>query len=336
VSATGLYVLANDTVRHQLAALLNSLAANVAAPPPVCVIPYDDRLQAVRQEIAGRAGVTLWDDAATLAAWDGFAARAWRAHPRALRLWRPRGEPGGLHRFGSHRRLAVFDGPFERFLYLDADVLVLGSPEALLAALDRHPFVVHDDQFRAPRHVFDLASPRLPVLFPPPALDGIFCAGIFAARRGLFDAAAREGLLEALAAGEADVLYPWAPDQSLLNYMVLRRGVPVHNLYRAAGAAAVATCATVPGLEERAGRLYDRGRPLPFLHYIGIHPPAFNAVCAGRDVRFPYRELFLHYRYLSDPAARPGLRGRPRAYNAPPALWRRLAWRARRLLRARA
>jgi hypothetical protein len=325
------YTLANDTVLHQLVALLHSLQANAGAWP-VCVIPYDDRVDGVTRELARHPGVTLWEDAEVLGRWDDFAARAWHTHPTAPALWRARREPGGLHRFGVHRRFAAFDGPFERFVYLDADVLVFASLAPFFDELSTHAFVTYDDQFRAPRHVFDIRSPRLEPLFGAARLDAqIFCSGVFAARRGLFDDSRREWLLERLADGEAEVLYPWAPCNALLNYMVLRSGIHNHNRYRdGPPAGGIATCVTAPHLQRRSGHLFDGDRPLPFLHYIGVPPSAFNRLCDGRNVAFPYRDLFLHYRYLDAPERTPRLTGRPRAYNARPPIWRRLLRRVRR------
>ena len=58
----GIYTLANDAVYDQLVALLNSIEVNVSKNIPICVIPYDDRLGLVKQEIAFRSNVTLFYD----------------------------------------------------------------------------------------------------------------------------------------------------------------------------------------------------------------------------------------------------------------------------------
>lgn len=47
----GIYVLANDIVFDQLVAFLNSIEANAGKPYPVCIIPYDNRLEQVKDEI---------------------------------------------------------------------------------------------------------------------------------------------------------------------------------------------------------------------------------------------------------------------------------------------
>ncbi|MEQ8973540.1 MAG: hypothetical protein RIE73_24505 [Coleofasciculus sp. C1-SOL-03] len=50
MSSFGIYTLANDAVYHQLVALLNSIEVNVSPDIPVCVIPYDERLERVKPD----------------------------------------------------------------------------------------------------------------------------------------------------------------------------------------------------------------------------------------------------------------------------------------------
>jgi hypothetical protein len=315
----GIYTLANDPVLEWLIAFLNAAGRN-AGDVPVCVIPYDDRIDAVRHEVAGRPGVTLFDDAAALARADDFARRVWALHPTAMRDWGTKFGPGTVHRLGMHRKLCALDGSFDRFVFLDADVLVLRPLDFLLEALGAADVAVYDDQYNGLSHVFDVERPRLRELFDDERLrTQVFCAGIFAARRGLFADADRERTLATLRDGDAEILYPWGPDQSLLNYMVLRLGRRVHNGYLALPPEARAeTCVTCPRLEARDDALFDRGVALPFVHYIGVPITAFDAVRAGRNVVFPYRDFFLRYRWLHDPGARPALSGPPEPYWRPP------------------
>lgn len=329
----GIYTLANDAVYDHLVALLNSLEQLAGDALPICVIPYDDRCDAVARELARRSNVSWFDDRATIARWERFVTEVWRAHPTAMDVWTRRYGTACVHRLGEHRRFCAFDGPFEQFLYLDADILVLSSVRPFFDALAGHDVVVYDDQYNGPSHVFDLAAPRLRELFSPDRLhQEIFCSGVFASHRGLFDSGRREWLLSQLRAGDAEVLYPWAPDQTILNYMALRSGQRIHNFFHALPPGVRAeTCVTSPQFEERDHVLYDRGVRLPFLHYIGIPPAAVAAACGGRNIVFPYRELLLHYRYVNDPANRPVLRGRPQPYYRPPGRARR-AWRRVRAL----
>ena len=184
----GIYISANDLVLDHLVALLNSLEVNSDRRRPISVIPYDEKMDETRVEVARHPNVTIFDDEDTIARWETFATAAWESHYDALQTWHRKFGVPGVHRMGMHRRYCAFDGPFEKFIYFDADMLVFDSLAPFFERLDRSEFVVYDDQHRAPSHVYDLSSSRLYTLFPKSRMDSeVFCAGFFASRRGLFD-----------------------------------------------------------------------------------------------------------------------------------------------------
>jgi hypothetical protein len=319
----GIYTVANDVVYDQLVALLNSIEVNVGKEMPFCVIAYDDRLDLVRAEVEARENVTLLDDPALFANWEDFSARVWKAHPSALKIWQERGIDG-VYRIGMNRRYCAFDprSPFDRFTYFDADVLVLNSLQTIFEKLDEHDFVVYDFQYKDVSHIYNVNSPKLLEVFSRERIDSeIFCAGFYAGKRGLFPPEQRDWLVSRLEAGEADILYMAAPNQSVLNYMVMRSQTPVCNLALQLPYDRTTGCSvTSSHFEERDRVLYDRGNRLTYLHYIGLSSKLFKQVCAGENIDFPYRELFLHYRYLHEPEKRPIFKTKPKSYNAPPSL----------------
>lgn len=323
----GIYTLANDYVYDQLVALLNSIEANVGQDIPVCVIAYDDDLERVRAEIDKRNNVELLNDKELFSRWEDFSYRAWKAHPTALQTWRERGI-SGVNRIGMNRRYCAFDpaSPFERFAYFDADVLVLNSLDHIFNALDENDVVVYDFQYKDITHIYNHHSPKLPEVFEKSRLESeIFCAGFYAAKRGLLPTEQREQLVTHLEAGEADVLYMSAPNQSLLNYMVMRSEIPVYNLSLHLPAEQRTGCSvTSPHFETKDNVAYDRDARLTYLHYIGVSSKIFSNLCAGENIGFPYRDLFLHYRYRHEPEKRPQFRTKPTPYNQPPNLATRL------------
>ena len=317
----GIYILANDVVYNQLVALLNSIEINAGNQFPVCVIPYDDRLEQVRQEVKARKNVEILEDVVSIARWEDFSTEVWKAHPNAFNIWRERGNTG-VYRLGMHRRFCGFDGPFERFIYLDADILVINSLEPIFQRLNDYDFVVYDFQYKDPTHVYNVNSPKLLEVFDQEDIDSqIFCAGLYASKIGVFNEERRNYLLEKLRAGEAEILYMNAPDQTILNYMVMKLGISSYNFSRHLSVSEVTgCCVTSPHFEERDNVLYDKGNRLTYLHYIGLSSKLFNNLCAGENIDFPYRDLFLHYRYLHEPEKRPKLIGKPKPYNPPPSL----------------
>ena len=312
----GVYILANDVVYDQMIALINSLEANISRDLPICIVPYDDNTAKCRLSTKRYSQVQWFDDKALLDKWENFASEIWKAHPTAFEAWAERGV-AGVGRLGMHRRFCCFDGPFDRFVYLDADILAMNSFDLLFDSLDKYDFVTYDFQYKDLSHVFAADAPGLTDVFGRDRLDTeIFCAGLFASKKGLFTDDMLSNLLNSLSAGDAKILYYNGPDQSILNYMVMKSGINAMNLARTLPAEdRTGCCVTSPHFEEQDRVLFDKGQQLIYLHYIGVGSRFFNRLCTGENILLPYRELFLHYRYLNGDE-RPQLKGAPVAYDA--------------------
>ncbi len=321
----GIYILANDIVYDQLVALLNSIEVNAGDKYPVSIIPYDDNLELVREEIKHRSNVEIFTDASAIKLWEDFSAQIWQAHPDAFKIWQEKGI-SGVHRLGMHRRFCGFDGVFDKFIYLDADILILNSLNYIFEQLNQNDFVVYDFQYKDLSHVYNFNSDKLLNIFSQSRLDKeIFCAGFYAANKGLFDDDRRKYLLSKLQAGEAEILYKNAPDQTILNYMVMRTEISSYNFALDLPENQITgCCVTSPHFDERNNLVYDKGKRLTYLHYIGLSSKIFSALCNGENIDFPYRETFLHYRYLHQPDKRPKFTTKPKAYDAPPSLTKRV------------
>jgi hypothetical protein len=317
----GICTLANDYVYDQLIALLNSIEAILGPDMPVCIYPYDDRTEKIAAAIAKRPNVQLYQDQESIQRWDEFVRNVWDTHPTARQRWsKVTNEP--YHRVGTHRRYGAFDGPFDRFIYMDADTLLMAPASPIFERLNHNDWVVYDFQYTDPSHVYELSSPKLTELFPPERIESeIFCSGFYGSKKGIFDRDRRDWLLAKLREGEAEVLYSMAPDQTILNYMVMRLGISNYNLaLHLPPNQKTGCCVTSPHFEEREYILYDKGNRLTYIHYIGLSSKLFAQVCAGENIDFPYRDLFLHYRYLHEPENRPKFTTKPRPYNPPVSL----------------
>ncbi len=323
----GIYTLANDAVFDQLVALLNSIEAH-AGDLPVCVVAYNNQVERVQAELAHRPQVQLLNDSTIFQRWEEFSAQVWQAHPHALQTWQTQKGITGVYRLECNHRYAAFDldAPFDRFVYLDADTLLLDALAPVFEALNTYDFVTYDFQYKDPSHIFNVASPQLYKIFERDRLErNIFCSGFFASKTGLFPPEKQAWLVEQLAQGEADILYLAAPNQSVLNYITMRSPLSMCNLaFHLPPDRVTGNSVTSPHFEERDRLLYDHGKRLMYLHYIGLSSKLFRQVCEGENVDFPYRDVFLHYRYLHEPNRRPILTGKPKPYNAPPSLTQRL------------
>ncbi|MGP1373835.1 MAG: Npun_R2821/Npun_R2822 family protein [Almyronema sp.] len=327
--ADGIYTLANDKVFDQLVALLNSIEANAGKAYPVCVIAYDHQLDRIKQELEQRPQVKLLNDPHLFQFWEDFSYDVWQSHPTALGDWQSQGIKTRFYRVGENHRYCAFDqvAPFDRFIYLDADTLVMGALEPFFAALDQNDFAVYDFQFKDPSHIFNLKSDRLKTLFPQERIEKeIFCSGCYASKKGVFSRDELAWLVTELAKGDSEVLYLGAPNQSVLNYMVMKTGRKVYNLaLNWPAAKATGNSVTSAHFVNQDYILYDHSARLTYLHYIGVSSKFFKRLCEGENIDFPYRDIFLHYRYLKNPDQRPDFSGRPVYYKPkPPSLPQRI------------
>jgi hypothetical protein len=314
---TGICTLANDRVFDQAIALINSIAEVMGPDFPVCIFPYDDRCDRLKAAIRDRPNVQIFQDQDVIDYWDHEVRRVWDACPEAKKQWAEiTSEP--YHRFGAHRRLGAFSGPFDRFLYMDADTLLLKDVTPIFEQLDHHDWIVYDFQHRDVSHVYNCKSEKLSQVVTPQHIDReIFCSGFYAAKRGTFSQAQLDDCLSQLQAGENEILYWQSADQTVLNYWVMRSKLAVYNYALELPSSEVTgCCVTSDHFEVRGDKLFDRGNPLTYLHYIGLSSSLFSRLCEGENLDFPYRDVFLHYRYLHESSARPPLVGKPRPYNA--------------------
>ncbi|MER3434206.1 MAG: sugar transferase [Leptolyngbya sp. ERB_1_1] len=287
----GICTLANDRVFDQLIALLNSIEANISCDIPVCIYPFDDQLNRVRDEIQNRPNVMIYDDQESIQRWDEFMQRiAPERLDQKMRL------------YGAHRRFCAFDAPFDRFIYMDADTLAMSPMNHVFEQLNYHDWVTYDFQFLDPSKIYNLDCPKLYDVFSKERVDReIFCSGFFASKGGLFNAEQRESLVASLQMGDREILYGGAGEQPIINYMVMKSGIKSCNIAHFLPFGKSTGCSiTSKHFEEKDHVLYDRGIRLTYLHYIGVKPQRMEQVCNGENVAFPYRDLFLHYRFLHE------------------------------------
>jgi len=302
----GICTLANDTVYDQLIALLNSIEVILGSNIPVCIYPFDEHIEQIKAEISKRPNVFIYEDSASVQRWDEFmeAAAPERLNRKKFRL------------YGAHRRFCAFEGPFEKFIYMDADTLVMNSLDAVFQQLEESDFVVYDFQFCDPTKVYNIQSPKLIKVFEQNRIDSeIFCSGFYGSKQGLFERDTKEWLVAELKSGDAEILYAGAGEQPLLNYMVMKTGMNSYNFARSLPDEKKTGCSvTSPHFQMRDNILYDKGNRLTYLHYIGVQPDLIRRVCAGENIEFPYRDLFLHYRYLREPEKWPIFREPLKSY----------------------
>ena len=138
----GIYITANDQVMEQAIALLKSLRC-YDPYTPVVLIPYDDQYQGVAEALR-KYGVTVYPDLAFLKhlsqqLYDIFGA-------------------GFFDKPNKFRKHACWFGEFERFLYIDTDIIVFEKIINSLNYLQEYLHIVlHNLFFYLPAyHIFCL------------------------------------------------------------------------------------------------------------------------------------------------------------------------------------
>ncbi|MGD1941789.1 MAG: Npun_R2821/Npun_R2822 family protein [Leptolyngbyaceae cyanobacterium] len=306
----GIYILANDKVYDQLVALLNSIEENFNLKIPICIIPYDDRLTKVKQEINIRKdNVTLFDNQESIDRWEKFAHDVWSAHPKSKdskwsRTWWSSGH--------LQRKMCAFDGPFNRFIFCDADSLVMKPLNDVFEKLQTNFFVFDDWIHAKPRLEAPLNIPLLESLdlcTESELRPRLHCSDFFGSRQGLFPKADLESLKKSLIhSREVEWLTAWWDDAHLFNYLTFKLRHPLFNFTLSTqGRDRTGNCADSDSFTNVNNVLYNSEglKPIHRIHYMNYSSDGFTYLCKGEDVDIAYRDVFLHYRFLKQPEEMP-------------------------------
>jgi hypothetical protein len=307
----GIYTLANDVVYDQLVALLNSIEANINQSLPICIIPYDDRLDKVKLEIKNRPNLSLFDNQESIERWEKFAHKVWEAHPRnqESKTTRPKWYKGHLH-----RKFVAFDGEFENFVFYEADNLAMKPIEDVFDKLKDYDFVFNDWEHRKPT---ENAALNIPIIeasgcyTEDEVRTKIHDASFFASKNGLFTPEELAELEDKLI-NKKEVEWinriGWWDDVFLYNYMTLRYGRPIYNFTKSAnGQDRTGNCADADPFVNIDNVLYNEQglKPIHRIHYMNYSSADFARLAQGEDANINYKDIFLHYRFLKNPDQKP-------------------------------
>lgn len=290
----GIYIVANDKVRENAIALLNSI--RLYDPDiEVFLIPFNDDYQGV---VAGleRHNVQIFPDLAFLNQFTETIGTIFDRDFLAL--------PNKM------RKLVAWFGPLDEFLYIDTDIIVFEPLSRVLEYLQDYEFLNCDFHFKG-RGLQDVFSPLVKEksIFSDAELQDVFNSGFWASKKSAISYEQMLTLLRECAAHREYFDFSrQTTDQPIMNYLVLksmpRRGNLVKLVENEPG-----SWGGSPHFEEKDHVLYDRGRRLRYLHW------------AGTPMRTggPYRELWEYYRYLYEvkPVEDPSPKNHP-------TLWQRL------------
>jgi hypothetical protein len=263
----GVVCLANDGIIDGLIALCASLRAH-NPDLPLTVIPFDSSVTRTRR-VVKNFGYEIYEGP-SLETMDSLGARYWPGE-----TWRPH----------AMRKFCAFWGPYERFLFLDADIVVLRPLEEYFEAFRACSAPVMYFQ----TDVSMVYCGRMREQMTASGLTVGFQTGVFMGRRGTFRADELETLVEECGAhrdGFVDIL-----EQTFLNYAVDVAGLAKVNAHQTVpdvvdAWAGMRLRRTRDGFVLDDARTPQSGRPVTLIHWGGYSLGPF----------MPYRRTFLAYR----------------------------------------
>lgn len=270
----GVYIVANDRVFDQAIALLSSL--RIHDPEiPVFMLPFNEEHEQVEAVCREHFNVQLYPDLSFL---EKLTQDIAEIFPRDfLRL------PNKM------RKLGVWFGPLDEFIYIDTDILLFQSIEKSLDYLNDADFCCCDFQQKG-RGIAEVFNPTVQEqgLFSEAELQEVFNSGFWGSKKDIFSYDEMLAILKECAAHrEYFDFSTGTTDQPILNYLILKTTDKRINIMR--------TNPNEPGnwggsshFQQKGHLLYDGELLLRYLHWAG------TPMTTGG----PYRELWEHYRFL--------------------------------------
>lgn len=210
-AARGVYFLANDWAYNQTVAFLNSFRHHNPTIP-LCLIPFDSDTKRLRT-LAKEYDFFVFEDPRTLAIADAVNVTFFPQN-------------------GVFRKLAMWNGPFDEFVYFDTDMIILHSVDFMYDLLQEFDFVFGASDYPAERHWTWLDSIESSGMLKPEEYNFAANAGLIASRRNAlkFD----ELFQRALDAIPLRQYMEFCWDQPFINYLAVTSGkhTSLHTLVR--------------------------------------------------------------------------------------------------------
>lgn len=277
----GVYFLANDAILDQALAFLASFRKHNPRIP-LCLVPFAADSDRIREH-AARYKFDVWADDAVLKVCDEIS-RAFHA--------------GTV--MGQYRKLAMWTGPYEQFIYIDSDTVVLHSIDFVFGYLDRYDFFTsHSNMPHNRRWVWRDSIYHTGALTDR-QIEFATSTGFVASRRGLIDPRTTYPDLAAplSLAPHMELL---CTEQPLLNYLIVTSGRPHSSL------SVIAEATGDPDIPQeqwagehigdfRAGRLV----PTKVRHVLLVHWAGEWQRVRAEGGQVPYHDLWHHYRSMAN------------------------------------
>lgn len=271
----GIYLVANDKVIENGIALLKSIRY-YDPEVPVCLVPFNENYHKVAAALA-KQKVEVFPDLEFI---DNFTNKISEIFDRDF-----------LALPNKMRKLILWFGPFDKFLYIDTDIIVFEKIADILDYLTDFEFVCCDYHYKN-RRLADIFSASVLErnIFTESELQNVFNSGFWASKKGIFSETELYDLLRECAQHrEYFDFSAKTTDQPILNYIILKSTKKHLNLVKLPNREP-GSWAGSKHFQRRDNILYDGDRPLRYLHWAGTPMVPGGA----------YREIWEYYRYLGE------------------------------------
>ena len=298
----GIYLLSNDKVFHQAVALLNSIETNYDRNIPICIIPYDKNIDLLKKEVAKRSQIFFFEDDKSIEKWETFIKSFQEIY---LNYPQEGIQKKRTETINMHRKYCAFDGVFDKFIYIDTDTLVFRPLEHIFNKLNKYDFVAHDFQRKT-----DIRTGTVSYFFEvfsetyksEESLSRRFhCGGFWASKKKAINEQDLDYFLQQAAKGDVKIFKtPWCTkeirqlsEQTTINYMTLKKNLKFYNFTLEDDNSEYKTGCNVTSkhFEEKEHILYDRGKRLTYLHYMGVKNERLNKLCELESINLPFKKV---------------------------------------------
>lgn len=203
MNGSGVYFVANDRIIELAIAFLNSFRANNPVIP-LCLIPFRADVEKLKS-LMGEYDFSIFDDEVILKKCDEISLHF---HETIT---------------GHYRKLACWQGPFQKFLYIDVDMIVLKDIGFVFDILDEYDFITScSDIAEAERWVWK-ESVYTSGLLSPQQISYAANTGFIASQKGMISS---DTLLQRVVESKSlkDHMELSCMEQPLLNYLIVTSG----------------------------------------------------------------------------------------------------------------
>jgi len=273
----GIYITANDKVIEQAIALIKSIRLR-DPDTPICLIPYDDNYQTIAKLLKDSYQVEIYQDL-------DFIERL------SNQLYEIFGK-GFFARPNQFRKQACWFGEFDKFIYIDTDIVVFDKIIETTDYLDKYDFICYDYQHSGGfKNVF---TPKVleDGVFSENDIQDMFNGGFWGAKRNtISEETLYQTFTECASHPEYFDFSQKTSDQPIINYMILKQVSQRFNIVRRPGGAP-GSWAGSKHFQVEDHHLIDPNvnQALDYLHWAGIR---IQPGC-------PYWDIWKYYRYLGE------------------------------------